>query len=136
MKIIPKRDNPFGVKIQKEMIYDFELLDHISSLYLESLKRRAKLLTDTFNGLTGVTCVPATGAMYLFPRFEFPEKMIKEAEFKGIEADTFYALELLNSTGVVNTIRLKFLILIFLFRTFYSVWSLEADFVKKRVHGI
>lgn len=39
--------------------------------------------------------------MYLFPRFEFPEKMIKEAEGKGIKSDTFYALELLNSTGVV-----------------------------------
>ena len=70
-------------------------------MILESLKRRAKILTLTFNNLTGVSCVPATGAMYLFPRFEFPEKMIKAAEIKGIEADTFYALELLNSTGVV-----------------------------------
>ena len=39
--------------------------------------------------------------MYLFPRFEFPEKMILEAKGKGIDADSFYALELLNSTGVV-----------------------------------
>lgn len=66
-------------------------------------------MTDTFNSLTGVTCVPATGAMYLFPRFEFPEKMIKEAESKGVEADTFYALELLNSTGVVKHVYLKLL---------------------------
>ena len=63
------------------------------------------MLSDTFNSLTGVSCVPATGAMYLFPRFEFPENMLKEAERKGIEADTFYALELLNSTGVVNTLK-------------------------------
>lgn len=70
-------------------------------LILESLKRRAKILADTFNNLTGVSCITASGAMYLFPRFEFPEKMIKAAEVKGIEVDTFYGLELLNSTGVV-----------------------------------
>lgn len=71
-------------------------------LYLESLKRRCKILTDTFNSLTGVSCVQATGAMYLFPKFEFPEKMIQAAKEKGMEADTFYALELLNNTGVVR----------------------------------
>ena len=61
------------------------------------------MLTDTFNSLKGVSCVPATGAMYLFPKFEFPEKMMKLAKAKGLEADTFYALELLNHTGVVRT---------------------------------
>jgi aspartate/methionine/tyrosine aminotransferase len=60
------------------------------------------MLLDTFNSLKGVTCVPATGALYLFPRFEFPAKMMKAAEAKSIEPDTFYALELLNSTGVVK----------------------------------
>ena len=60
------------------------------------------MLTDTFNNLKGVSCVQATGALYLFPRLEFPQKMIKTAEKEGIEPDTFYALALLNSTGVVK----------------------------------
>lgn len=71
---------------------------------VDSLKIRSNLLLDTFNSLKGVTCVPAAGALYLFPRFEFPSKMIQEAESKGIEPDTFYAFELLNSTGVVPQI--------------------------------
>lgn len=71
--------------------------------------------------------------MYLFPSFEFPEKMIKEAEGKGIEADTFYALELLNSTGVVIHISK---IINILNNTLFSVWSLEAAFVKKKELGI
>lgn len=70
--------------------------------HVESLKRRAKMLTDTFNSLKGVSCVAATGAMYLFPKFEFPQKMMKAANEKGMEADTFYAMELLNHTGVVR----------------------------------
>lgn len=60
------------------------------------------MLTDTFNSLKGVSCVAATGAMYLFPKFEFPRKMVKTAEAKGMEVDTFYAIELLNNTGVVR----------------------------------
>ena len=60
------------------------------------------MLTDTFNSLKGVSCVAATGAMYLFPKFEFPRKMVKTAEAKGMEVDTFYAMELLNNTGVVR----------------------------------
>lgn len=67
------------------------------------MKKRAEMLKDTFNSLQGVTCVPATGALYLFPRFEFPEKVMKIAAERGIEPDTYYALELLNATGVVHT---------------------------------
>ena len=48
--------------------------------------------------------MPASGALYLFPKFKFPENLIKEAQEKGMEADTFYALSLLNSTGVVRRI--------------------------------
>ena len=47
------------------------------------------MLTDTFNSLKGVSCVPATGAMYLFPKFEFPEKMMKLAKQKGLRRILF-----------------------------------------------
>ena len=58
------------------------------------------MLTDTFNSLKGVSCVAATGAMYLFPKFEFPRKMVKLLKQKGWKLIHFYAMELLNNTGV------------------------------------
>lgn len=38
--------------------------------------------------------------MYLFPKIKFSDKLIKEAQKNGLPADTFYALKLLNSTGI------------------------------------
>lgn len=69
---------------------------------LSSLARRAKTLEDAFNSLEGVTCNKAEGAMYLFPRLDFPQKAIKAAaETEYIEADAFYACRLLEETGIV-----------------------------------
>ncbi|KAI3766337.1 hypothetical protein L2E82_16391 [Cichorium intybus] len=68
---------------------------------LKSLARRAKTLEDAFNSLEGVTCNKAEGAMYLFPRIQLPKKAIKAAEQAKKAADAYYAIRLLNSTGVV-----------------------------------
>ena len=103
-------------------------------MYIESLKRRSKMLNDTFNSLKGVSCVPATGAMYLFPKFEFPKKLIKAAKEKGMEVDTFYAMELLNHTGVVR--RMIYTNCKCILCNCCSVWCPEVDFVKNREVGI
>ncbi|KAL8122748.1 hypothetical protein AgCh_010942 [Apium graveolens] len=68
---------------------------------LSSLARRAKTLEDAFNGLEGITCNKAEGAMYLFPRLHLPEKAIKAAETVKTAPDAFYARRLLNATGIV-----------------------------------
>ncbi|KAL7607100.1 hypothetical protein Lser_V15G17802 [Lactuca serriola] len=68
---------------------------------LKSLARRAKKLEDAFNSLEGVTCNKAEGAMYLFPRIQLPNKAIKAAEEAKKAADAYYAIRLLNSTGIV-----------------------------------
>lgn len=39
--------------------------------------------------------------MYLFPRINLPKKAIKAAEDAKKAADAYYAIRLLNSTGVV-----------------------------------
>ena len=39
--------------------------------------------------------------MYLFPRFKFPQMMIEAAKLAHQEPDTFYAMALLEATGVV-----------------------------------
>jgi len=56
---------------------------------LESLKRRAHLMTDTFNSLEGVTCNFTEGAMYSFPRIRLPKKAIEAAELAGKAPDLF-----------------------------------------------
>ncbi|GAB2250022.1 hypothetical protein Droror1_Dr00013381 [Drosera rotundifolia] len=68
---------------------------------LSSLARRAKTLEDALNSLEGVTCNKAEGAMYLFPRIRLPEKAIKAAEATKKAPDAFYALRLLEETGIV-----------------------------------
>jgi len=68
---------------------------------IASLKRRALLVAASLNRLQGVTCNNAEGAMYLFPRISLPPVAVLAAKSAGKSPDTFYCLELLNSTGLV-----------------------------------
>ncbi|XP_062200400.1 alanine aminotransferase 2 isoform X2 [Phragmites australis] len=68
---------------------------------LQSLARRAKALEDAFNNLEGFTCNKAEGAMYLFPQIKLPQKAIEAAKAAKKAPDAFYALRLLESTGIV-----------------------------------
>lgn len=68
---------------------------------LESLARRAKSLEDAFNNLEGFTCNKAEGAMYVFPQIRLPKKAIEAAKAAGKAPDAFYALRLLEATGIV-----------------------------------
>lgn len=40
------------------------------------------------------------GALYAFPQIRFPPKAIEAASKKEMPADTFYAFELLENTGL------------------------------------
>lgn len=65
-----------------------------------SLKRRASKLVAALNTLEGVSCQPSEGALYAFPRVEIPKRGIEAAAAANKAPDTFYALSLLESTGV------------------------------------
>jgi len=97
----------------------------IQTIY-ESLRRRATKLANAFKSLEGVTCNPAEGAMYLFPRIRLPKKAIETAKLCGKSPDVFYVLEMLKNTGVVRNIfffLFSLLIYIFCFRyVFYSFY--------------
>lgn len=69
-----------------------------TTLTHENLLTRSRYMHDHFNTLEGISCQPAEGAMYLFPRIEMPKKAIEEAERQGKEADVMYSLELLGKT--------------------------------------
>ncbi|KAJ1666534.1 alanine transaminase [Coemansia sp. RSA 1813] len=71
----------------------------ISDIY-ESMKRRAKKLAAAFNSLPGMTCNEAQGAMYLFPRIQFPQAFIDESKALGREPDSAYCMQLLEATGI------------------------------------
>ncbi|GAB4822530.1 hypothetical protein N2152v2_009576 [Parachlorella kessleri] len=69
---------------------------------LESLKRRALLVVDAFANMEGVSCNPAEGAMYVFPRLRLPQGALEEAKKQGKPADFLYCVELLDKTGIVT----------------------------------
>ncbi|KAK4689616.1 alanine transaminase, partial [Tremellales sp. Uapishka_1] len=67
---------------------------------LSHLKSRSSYMVEKFNQLKGMSCQPAEGAMYLFPRIDIPQKAIDEAKKRGKDADVMYALDLLDATGI------------------------------------
>lgn len=66
----------------------------------KSLSRRAQLVASGLDSIPGFKCTPSEGAMYCFPRVDIPVKAKEEAERRGEEIDTMYALSLLRETGI------------------------------------
>ncbi|KAJ0094820.1 hypothetical protein Patl1_16054 [Pistacia atlantica] len=67
---------------------------------IESLRRRARMMTDGFNSCRNVVCNFTEGAMYSFPQIRLPPKAIEAAKQAGKVPDVFYCLKLLEATGI------------------------------------
>ncbi|CAH9107465.1 unnamed protein product [Cuscuta epithymum] len=67
---------------------------------LESLRRRARIMTDGFNRCRNVVCNFTEGAMYSFPQVCLPRRAIEAAKILGKAPDVFYCLKLLEATGI------------------------------------
>ncbi|KAF7368201.1 Alanine aminotransferase [Mycena venus] len=65
-----------------------------------ALASRTKIMAQRLNALPGVSCVESPGALYLFPKIELSAKAVKVAREKGKEPDAFYALRMLDETGI------------------------------------
>jgi alanine transaminase len=65
-----------------------------------ALAGRTNVMANRLNQLAGVECVNSPGALYLFPRITLSAKAIAEAEKAGKQPDAFYALQLLDETGI------------------------------------
>lgn len=65
-----------------------------------ALAQRTKTMSARLNDLPGVACVNSPGALYLYPRIWLPDAAIEAARKAGKEPDTFYALGLLEDTGI------------------------------------
>lgn len=89
LMVHPPKDSPSA------LIYERE-----SRGIIESLQRRAHLLSAALSRLPGVSCQPVEGAMYAFPKITLPQRAIEEAQRRGIAPDAMYALALLEEAGV------------------------------------
>jgi aspartate/methionine/tyrosine aminotransferase len=78
----------------------YELFRQENNGIYEGLKERSQKLVEGLNKIPGISCVPAEGAMYAFPRVEVPEKAIEKAKELGTTPDNLYALSLLEHTGI------------------------------------
>lgn len=85
----PKEGEPSYEHFKKEKDY-----------VLSELAKRAKLVEESLNGIEGFHCNSVQGAMYAFPRFEIPPKAVEAAKAKNVAPDAFYAMNLLETTGV------------------------------------
>jgi alanine transaminase len=65
-----------------------------------ALAQRMKTTATRLNALPGVSCVDSPGSLYLFPRIRLPAAAIEAAREAGKQPDTFYALQLLDDTGI------------------------------------
>ncbi|CAM9304080.1 unnamed protein product [Hapterophycus canaliculatus] len=68
---------------------------------LSSLERRSIMVHKALNDLEGITCNEADGALYAFPRIRLSNKATQAAEAKGVPADEYYCLKILDQSGIV-----------------------------------
>ena len=79
---------------------EFALHEAEKSTIYESLKRRARIVSDGLNQIPGFQCQPPAGAMYAFPSISMPLKAIAHATELGMSPDSLYCLSLLKATGI------------------------------------
>eukprot|EP00871_Galdieria_phlegrea_P005635 jgi/Galph1/6072/GphlegSOOS_G4713.1 len=78
----------------------YELFDKERSSLLASFARRAGMIQEALNKMDSCSCNVVEGAMYAFPRIHIPQSAQKVAHSQGKEPDTFYALSLLEHSGI------------------------------------
>jgi alanine transaminase len=65
-----------------------------------ALASRTHTMATRLNALPGVSCVDSPGALYLYPQITLSKKAQMAAKEAGKEPDAFYALDLLDETGI------------------------------------
>jgi len=79
----------------------YELHQKETQSIFDGLKERSQKLVEGLNEIDGISCAPAHGAMYAFPRLEnLPESVFDKARELGTTPDNLYALSLLEDTGI------------------------------------
>ena len=84
----------------KEGDVSYHLYEEEKRATITSLQRRARIMTDAFNAMEGVTCQDTEGSMYSFPQIRLPRNAMEAAKAAGKAPDIFYCLALLHETGI------------------------------------
>jgi aspartate/methionine/tyrosine aminotransferase len=75
--------------------------DHEVNTIRDDMKAKAKIMTQKLNTIPNVNCREIEGAMYAFPKIEFPKKFIDYAHTKNMEPDLIFCLEMLEEKGII-----------------------------------
>lgn len=78
----------------------YEQFKKEKEMVLGQLAEKARMVTETFNSIPGISCNTVQGAMYAFPQIKLPKKAIAAAKEKGQAPDAFYCFKMLEETGV------------------------------------
>lgn len=78
----------------------YELYEKEYDDIFNGLRRKAYALYEAFKEMEGVECDEPQGSMYLFPTINLPAKAIEAAKKQGRTPDEFYAIRLLQATGI------------------------------------
>ncbi|KAI5885627.1 PLP-dependent transferase [Schizophyllum commune H4-8] len=65
-----------------------------------ALASRTRTMSERLNSLPGISCVNSPGALYLYPKVHLSDRAIEAARKVGKEPDAFYAMKLLDETGI------------------------------------
>ena len=66
------------------------------------MKERASIISETLNEMTNTTCSEIEGAMYAFPKVNFSDRALRQAEKHGVPADFMYCMDMVNETGIMT----------------------------------
>lgn len=75
--------------IEKNEIYD-------------GLKERAEIISEALNDMTNTSCTEIEGAMYAFPKVQFSDGALRQAEKHGVPVDFMYCMDMVNETGIMT----------------------------------
>lgn len=78
----------------------FPVYNEEKSMIMDSFKLNARIAREILNSITGYSCQAIQGAIYAFPSIKMPPGAVKAAKGKYQDASEFYAMELIEATGV------------------------------------
>jgi alanine transaminase len=84
----------------KEGDESYPLFKQEKEKILSELKMKANIIRDALVQCEGITCNPAMGALYLFPKVDLPKKFVDECNKNGKNPDVEYCLLMLEKSGV------------------------------------
>ncbi|XP_044756497.1 alanine aminotransferase 2-like [Coccinella septempunctata] len=77
-----------------------EQFEHEKKTIMGGLRMSASIVEEAVHSLEGMSCNPLEGSIFFYPRIRLPQNAVKEAAKKSLSPDEFYALELLEETGI------------------------------------